>query len=485
MQPETDLINQRLKKLEELKKQGVEVYPYRFDKKHRAKQILEKYKKLKKEEKTKDKVAIAGRIVLLREIGKASFAHVQDETGKIQFYIREDEVGNENYHLFKKLDLGDIVGIEGTVFSTKTGEITVWVTKLTLLAKAIRPMPEKWHGLKDVEIRYRKRYLDLIANPEVREIFRKRSEVIDAFREFLKSNEFLEVDTPVLQPVYGGANARPFKTFLHDLKIDTYLRISDELYLKRLIIGGFEKVFEIGKDFRNESIDRSHNPEFTMMECYATYWDYNDVMDFMEDLVVFVAKKVFGTTKFEYQSHKIDFKKPWSRLTMIDAIKKYAKIDVKKMSDDEIQNTIRNYNIEYNGDYNRGIAIERIFEDLVEDKLIDPVFITDHPKESTPLCKAKRGNPDLVERFEPFCCAMEIGNAYSELNDPQHQRKTLVEQSKIRTADEAHPIDEEFIEAMEYGMPPTGGLGIGIDRLVMIMLNQPSIRDIILFPFMK
>lgn len=485
MQPEKDLINQRLKKLEDLKKLGVEVYPYKFGKKHGARDILEKYSKLKKEEKTKDKVILAGRIMLLREMGKASFAHIQDETGKIQFYIREDEVGQQAYAVFKKLDLGDIVGIEGTIFSTKTGEISVWVKKLMLLAKAVRPLPEKWHGLKDVEIRYRKRYLDLIANPEVREVFRKRSQVIDAFREFLKAKSFLEVDTPILQPVYGGANARPFRSFLHDLKQDIYLRISDELYLKRLIIGGYERVFEIGKDFRNESIDRSHNPEFTMMECYAAYWDYNDMMEFTEDLVVYVAKKVFGTKKFEYQGHKIDFKKPWPRITMVDAIRKYAKIDVEKLDDGEMQNILRNYNIDYEGDYSRGIAIERIFEDLVEDALIDPVFIIDHPKESTPLCKAKRGNPALIERFEPFCCAMEIGNAYSELNDPQVQRKTLEEQAKLKIAEEAHPMDEDFIEAMEYGMPPTGGLGIGIDRIMMIMTNNPSIRDVILFPFMK
>ncbi|MEK6860781.1 MAG: lysine--tRNA ligase [Nanoarchaeota archaeon] len=485
MLPEEDLIKQRLKKLEEIRKKGINPYPYKFGHKDHAKDILEKYSKLNKEEKTSDNVAVAGRIVLLRRMGKASFAHIQDQSGRIQFYIREDRVGKEQYELFNLLDLGDIVGVKGTIFRTKMGEISVLCDKLELLAKSIRPLPEKWHGLKDVEARYRKRYLDLISNPEVKEIFFKRSKIINAMREFLDNNKFLEVDTPILQTVYGGANAKPFKTFLHDLKMDVYMRISDELYLKRLIIGGFERVYEIGRDFRNESIDRTHNPEFTMMECYATYWDYNDMMEFTEDMTIYMAKKILGKTEFEYQGVKINLKKPWKKITLIDALKEYAKIDVNKLSDEEIQDLIREKNIKYEGEYNKGLAIDAVFKELVESKLIQPIFILDHPKETTPLCKLKRGNDVLVERFEPFIFGMEIGNAYSELNDPVIQKQLFEMQKKLLNKDEAHPVDTDFIEAMEYGMPPMGGLGIGLDRIVMLFLNQPSIRDVILFPFMK
>lgn len=485
MQPEEELIKQRLKKLEEIRKKGINPYPYRFEHKNHAKDILEKYSKLKKEEKTKDKVSIAGRIALLRNMGKASFVHIQDQTGRIQFYIREDSVGKEQYELFNLLDLGDIVGVQGTIFRTKLGEISVWCDKIELLSKAVRPLPEKWHGLKDVEARYRKRYLDLISNPEIKEIFIKRSKMINSMREFLDNNGFLEVDTPILQTVYGGANARPFKTFLHELKMDVYMRISDELYLKRLVIGGFERVYEIGRDFRNESIDRTHNPEFTMMECYAAYWDYNDMMNFTEDLVIHMAKNILGKTEFEYQGNKINLKKPWKRITLCDALKEYAKIDINKYSDKEIQDLIRDKNIKYEGSYSRGLAIDAIFKGLVENKLIQPIFILDHPKETTPLCKPKRGNDILVERFEPFIFGMEIGNAYSELNDPILQKQFFEMQKKLFQKDEAHPLDIDFIEAMEYGMPPMGGLGIGIDRLVMLFLNQSSIRDVILFPFMK
>ena len=486
MRPENDLITQRLKKLKELRDMGVNPYPYTFDQTHHAHGILHNYKNLAKEEKTTDFVSIAGRIMTLRDMGKASFVTIQDGTGKVQAYIRQDYVG-EQYAIFKKLDLGDIIGVKGTVFRTKMGEITVAATDITLLTKSVRPLPEKWHGLKDIETRYRKRYLDLISNPEVKEIFKKRAAIIDALREYLKQHTFLEVDTPVLQPIYGGANARPFTSFLHDLKMDVYLRISDELYLKRLIVGGYERVFEIGKNFRNESIDKTHNPEFTMMECYAAYWDYNDVMNFVEDCYTHIAKKVFGTTKFEYQGNILEFKKPWRRITMIDSIKEYANVDVSKMSDEELQNTLRNYNIEYEGDFSWGLGVQSLFEELVEDKLIQPTFITDHPVESTPLCKEKRGDKRLVERFEPFCCGMEIGNAYSELNDPYVQRKLLEREEAAleKGNEEANPVDEDFLESIEYGMPPTGGLGLGIDRMIMLMTNNPSIRDVILFPFMK
>ncbi len=486
MHPTNEYFQMRKKKLDDLREHGIEPYPYSYDRTHTATALLEKYHKIAKGEKDTKTVAVAGRIMTLRPMGKAGFAHVQDHTGQIQVYIREDIVGKDQYFIFQRLDLGDIVGVKGHVFRTKLGEVSLWVEEFTLLAKSLRPLPEKWHGLKDMELRYRYRYLDLIANPEVKKIFETRSKIIDAMREFLKSKGFLEVDTPVLQPLYGGANARPFTTFLHDLKMDVYLRISDELYLKRLVIGGFDKVFEMGKVFRNESIDRSHNPEFTMMECYWAYADYEDMMELTEDLFVFLAQKVLGTTSITYQGQKIDLKKPWKRMTMKDAIKHHAKIDVDTLNDEELQEVLRNYNVEYEGEYHRGIAIELLFEELVEDKLIQPVFITDHPKESTPLCKPKRGSKDLIERFEPYITGMEFGNAYSELNDPLLQRTFFEQQAEFRTTkEEIHPVDEDFLKAVEHGMPPMGGLGIGIDRMVMLLTNSASIRDVLLFPFMK
>jgi lysyl-tRNA synthetase class 2 len=486
MEPGDEYREQRLKKLQELRDKGVDVYPYSYDRTDVAADVLKKYEKLNKGDKDTKRVSIAGRVMTYRPMGKAGFAHVQDQSGQLQIYVREDTVGEKGFLIFQKLDLGDIIGVKGHVFRTKTGEISIWAEELTFLTKGLRPLPEKWHGLKDMELRYRHRHLDLITNPDVRKTFEARSKMIDVVREYLKGRGFLEVDTPILQPLYGGANARPFTTFLHDLKMDLYLRISDELYLKRLMIGGFEKVFEIGRDFRNESIDRSHNPEFTMMECYWAYVDYTKMMELMEDMVETMAKKVFGTTSFTYQGKKIEVKKPWTRITMKDAIKQHAKIDVDKMDDEELQTVMRNYNVEMEGDYCRGIAIELLFEELVENKLVQPTFIIDYPKESTALCKPKRGSKELIERFEAFMCGMEIGNAYSELNDPILQRKTFEDQAKMKECDdEAHPIDHEFVQAMEYGMPPMGGLGVGIDRLVMLLTDSASIRDVILFPFMK
>jgi lysyl-tRNA synthetase class 2 len=482
-----EYMEQRVKKLNELRDAGIEVYPHSYDKKNDSVDILENHDKLKSGEETKTKVSIAGRLMTLRSMGKAGFGHVQDGKGRIQIYVRKDELNEKDFEVFKKSDLGDIVGVKGFVFKTKKGEVSIRAKEFVLLSKCIRPLPEKWHGLKDKEVRYRKRYLDLITNPEVKKTFVMRSKMIDAIREFLIKKNFLEVDTPILQPIYGGASARPFKSFLNELKMDVYMRISNELYLKRLIVGGFEKVFEFAKDFRNEGIDKTHNPEFLQMECYWSYADYEDVMKLTEELYSFVAKKVFGTTKFEWQGKKFDVKAPWRRMTMEQALKKYVSIDVDKMDDSQLKETMRGYNVEYEGDWSRGLGITLLFEELVEDKLIDPVFIIDHPKESTPLCKAKRGNVDLIERFEPYICGMEIGNAYSELNDPILQRKLLEDQAKqLRSGDEeAHPMDEDFVESMEYAMPPTGGLGLGIDRMVMLMTDSPSIRDVILFPFMK
>lgn len=486
MQPEELLIKQREQKLQAIRNLNIEPYPYSFDQKDFAQDILNKFKKLKKEEKTKKSVSIAGRIMSLRVMGKASFGHIQDQSAKIQFYIRQDQVKNQ-YQLFKNLDIGDIVGIKGTVFRTKLGEISVWVKNITLLAKSLRPMPEKWHGLQDTEIRYRQRYLDLIVNPQIKEVFIKRTKIIDAVREFMNKKGFLEVETPVLQLIYGGANARPFKTHLNALNMELFLRISNEIYLKKLIVGGFERVYEFSKDFRNEGIDRTHNPEFMLMECYQAYVDYNTIADLTQDLFIYVAKKVLGTTKINYQGIIINLKKPWKTLTMIQSIKQYAKIDVTKLDDNKIKEILKKHKIDLKGEYVRGLAIASIFEELVQPRLIQPIFITDHPKETTPLCKIKRGNPDLIERFEPIINGWEVGNAYSELNDPKTQRSLLETQAKsLRAGDkEAHPMDEDFIKALEYAMPPTGGLGIGIDRMVMLFTNSQSIRDVMLFPFMK
>ncbi|MDD5254293.1 MAG: lysine--tRNA ligase [Candidatus Nanoarchaeia archaeon] len=487
MEETNDLIKQRKEKLNALREEGINPYPYFFKKTHSTLQISEENKDLEKETRTKKHVAVAGRIMTLRIMGKASFAHIQDDSGQIQFYIREDDVGKEIYKIFKKVDLGDIVGIKGTIFKTKMGELSVYAEEFEILAKSLRPLPEKFHGLKDIEIKYRQRYLDLISNKEVKDTFVKRTEIIKSLREFLDNKGFLEVETPVLQRVYGGANARPFKSFLHDLKMDVYMRVSDELYLKRLVTGGFEKVYEIGKDFRNESVDRTHNPEFTQMECYWTYVDYNDMMNLVEEMIESIAKKVLGTTKIEYQGHKINLKAPWKRITVKDAIKKYANINVDEYNNEEMKELLRSYNIEYEGDYSRGLAITLLFEELVEDKLVDPVFVIDYPKEASPLCKIHRKHDDLIEKFEPYIAGMELGNGYTELNDPEIQKELLEEQAKELRAgsEDAHPMDEDFVKSVEFGMPPMGGFGLGVDRLIMILTDSVSIRDVILFPFMK
>ncbi len=482
-----EYIRNRLLKAEKLRERGIEPYPYAFDQKDHAAAITEAYQKLKEGEETKKVVSVAGRIMTFRPMGKAGFAHLMDQTGKIQIYAAQDLVSEKDFFAFNKTDLGDIVGIKGTVFKTKKGEITVKAHSYTMLCKCIRPLPEKWHGLKDVEIRYRKRYLDLVANPQVKDVFIKRFEMIRAMREFLEKQGFIEIETPILQSLYGGASARPFKSFLHDLKMDVYLRISDELYLKRLIVGGFEKVYEIGRVFRNESIDRTHNPEFTMMECYWAYADYHDMMNMTEQMWEHIAKKVFGRTTFTYQGKTFDLKTPWKRMTMKEALKIHANIDVDKLHDHDIQDLLTTHNIDYEGDFTRGLGIQLLFEELVEDKLVGPVFILDHPRESTPLCKKKRGDDALIERLEPYLCGMEVGNAYSELNDPLVQKKLLEEQARQLRAgnEEAHPYDADFIEALEVGMPPTAGLGVGIDRMAMLLTDSPSIRDVLAFPFMK
>jgi lysyl-tRNA synthetase class 2 len=477
----------QLKELEEIRKMGFEPYPYKFDRTNYIGEVIEKYSKIKAGEKIEDvKLSVAGRIKSKRHHGKLSFAHIEDSSGLIQAFIGADNVSEKEYELFSKLGIGDIIGVEGGIIKTVKGELSVLVKKLTLLAKALRTLPSQWYGLKDVEIRYRQRYVDLIMNPEVRKTFVIRTKIIDTMREFLNKKGFLEVETPILQPIYGGAAAKPFKTILNELKMEVYLRTADELYLKRLIVGGFDGVYEFAKDFRNEAIDLKHNPEFTMLEIYKTYIDYFGVMDLFEELIKYVAEKVLGTTKIEYQGQKIDLAK-WERITMIDAIKKYLGEDVSKMSVEDLRKIAKKHNAEISDDMTRGELINALFESC-DKKIINPTILMDYPKETVPLCKLKRGNPELIERFEPYIFGMELGNAYSELNDPILQKKLLEEQVKMRKkVDEpwTGAMDEDFIRAMEYGMPPMGGIGIGIDRLIMILTNSNSIKDVILFPFMK
>src|SRR3989344_5146723 len=464
MSREDQIIGERLRKIDELRKQGINPYPHKFDRKNSSSQILKS--------KLGTKVVVAGRIMTKRDIGKIIFANLRDHTGDVQIVLQEGETQEKVKDLFKKyVDVGDFVGIEGKVFKTKTKQISILVDKLTILSKSILPLPEKFHGLQDKEERYRKRYLDLIMNPEVRQVFEKRTKILKAIREFMDSKGFEEVDTPYLQGVYGGANARPFKT-----------------HLNTLIVGGYDRVYTIARNFRNEGVDRWHNPEFTMMEVYAAYWDYNDMMELVEDLFVYVAKKVNGSTKITFRGKDVDFKKPWKRMTMAEAIKKYAGIDVLKMSEKELKTYVEKNNIEKKGE-SWGWYVQSVFEHLCEEKLEQPTFILDHPLETTPLCKLHRNDKlcRLIERFEPYCMGAELANAYSELNNPILQRELLEEQEKMlaKGNEEANPYDEDFVNALEIGMTPTGGLGIGIDRMIMLLTGQESIRDVLLFPFMK
>lgn len=483
---ESSVITDRYKKLEEIRKKGVNPYPYSFDKKNNSQEILEKNMHLKPGDMTTEHVSIAGRLMAIRKMGKIAFAHLQDETGKMQILLKADDDLN-NFELFKLFDIGDIVGVEGVVFKTKTGETTIEVKKLQLLCKSLYPLPEKYHGIQDPELKYRRRYLDLIMDPEKKNVFIARAKIISAIREFLDKKGFVEVETPVLQPIYGGANAKPFVTHHNALDFDMYLRVAPELYLKRLVVGGFEKVYEICKNFRNEGMDKTHNPEFTMLEFYWAYADYNEIMRVFEELYSFVAKKVLGTTVVEYQGKKIDFKTPWKRISVADALKEHADIDVETMPDVELKDLVNTYNLQIEGDLTGGAIITALFEELVESKLTQPTFITDPPCEVCPLIKVNRKNPALVERGEPFANGWEMGAVYSELNDPVDQKKRLLEQAeKLRAGfEEAHPMDEDFVRAIEFGMPPCGGIGLGIDRMVMLLTNSATIRDVMFFPTMK
>jgi len=494
MQNENQLIKARKEKLEKLIEMGVNPYPSKAERTHLIGDILTEPEKFIKEE---INVEIVGRIRSLRKMGKVSFFHIEDKSGKIQIYIRKDDVGENNYTIFKQCNLGDFVNVFGKVFYTQTGELSIHTDKFSFLSKSIRPLPivkeREEEGKKVVydqfvgkELRYRKRYLDLLLNPEVKETFITRSKIIKMMREFLDKRDFIEVETPILQPLYGGAAAQPFITKHNKLDMDLYLRIADELYLKRLIIGGFEKVYEVCKDFRNEGMDRTHNPEFTQIELYQAYADYNDIMNLVEEMLTEIAKEICGTHKFEYDGNKIDLTKPWKRASIISLIKEYVKIDIKKMSLEEMLKFCKQNEIELEVK-TYGKVIDEIFKQFVEPNLIQPTFVIDYPKEISPLAKSKPDNPNIVERFEIFIGGLEIGNAFTELNDPIDQRARLEDQAEKRKLGDfsANQVDEDFLEAMEYGMPPTGGLGLGVDRIVMLFTNSHSIKDVIFFPQMR
>lgn len=479
-----ELIKIRHQKLKDLKEKGMD--PFKIEKvnvTHYSREIIEKFDEL-----DGDVVTIAGRIMAKRGHGKASFIHIQDKDGRIQSYVRQDRIGEELYEIFKTFDIGDIVEITGEVFKTKKGEETVKADNLRLLSKSLQVLPEKYHGLKDQDLRYRQRYVDMIMNPEVKETFKTRSKIINAFREYLNERDYIEVETPILSTIAGGANAKPFVTHHNTLDLDMYLRIATELPLKRLTVGGMDRVYEIGRLFRNEGMSVKHNPEFTTIELYEAYADYNDMMEITENIISYAAKKALGTTKVQYGDREIDFTPPWPRISMVDACKQYAGVDFDEIkTDQEAHEAAKKLHIPVEKGMKKGHIINEVFEEYVEDHLIQPTFITNHPVEVSPLAKRNPDNPELTNRFEAFANGWEIANAFSELNDPIDQRERFEEQAAKRDSgdDEAHMLDEDFLNALEVGLPPTGGLGIGIDRLVMLLTNAPSIRDVILFPTMK
>jgi len=470
----------RLEKLTKIKSEtGL---PYRFDRTHTNIEIINNFDELSN---TKQIVKVAGRLIAKREHGKTKFGHLQDQTEKIQVYFRKDFLADA----FDKLDLvdiGDLLGIEGEVFKTHTNEITIVVKSYMVLNKSLHPLPEKWHGLKDVEIKYRQRYLDLIANPDSKKVLLNRSNVLKLLRRFFDNKGFIEFETPILQPIYGGAAAKPFETFYNVLEEKMFLRISDELYLKRLIIGGIEKVYEIGKDFRNEGLDRFHNPEFTQLECYEAYKDYNDMMNLVEELMRFLCTELYETAQIKFGERELDFSKNWQRLKFCDALSEKTGLDILTADPKQIEQKAIELGVLDKSAYPRPTLsklLDKLFSQLVQKDIVEPTFVIDYPKITTPLARNHRDNPLLVERFEPIICGIEIGNAFSELNDPIEQRKRFEEQ--LKQQEEFATLDEDFIKALEYGMPPTAGLGLGIDRIVMILTNSDSIRDVIPFPQLK
>lgn len=477
------IIESKMEKVSEIRELGLEPFGRKYDKQHNVDYILNSY-----EENCETVFKTAGRIMSYRRQGKNGFGHIEDLSGKMQYYVKKDEIGEEAYELYKKVGVGDFLGIEGILFKTSTGEITLRVKKFEILTKNIRPLPEKFHGLTDVETRYRQRYIDLIMNREVKDTFIMRSKIINQIRIFLQNKGFLEVETPMMHPILGGASAKPFVTHHNTLDMELYLRIAPELYLKKLIVGGYEKVFELNRSFRNEGISTRHNPEFTMMELYQAYADYNDMMDLTEELISSLVMSLHGKDALPYEDEIINYAKPWKRITIKDAIKEHTGYDFNTITTlEETREIAKKLGIQVDEKASYYKLIIEIFEAKVEEKLIQPTFITEYPKEISPLAKLKKDSTDYVDRFELFIYGRELGNAYSELNDPVDQKERFEEQVKAREEgdEEAQMMDMDFVTALEYGLPPTGGLGIGIDRLVMLLTNSSSIRDVLLFPHMR
>ncbi|MFA4967056.1 MAG: lysine--tRNA ligase [Candidatus Margulisiibacteriota bacterium] len=483
----SELLKVRRDKLEDFKKSGFDPYPYKYERTHTSAEILKQFEGLKGEEESPEQVSVAGRVMAKRGHGKAFFMHLMDGWGRVQVYAKLDVLGKDKYEHFEKLDMGDFIGVKGKIFRTRTGELTVRVSGWTLLSKSLHPMPEKWHGLQDKELRYRERYVDLMVNPETKEVFLKRIKIVSAIRKFLESRGFLEVETPILNVMQGGAAARPFESYHDALDMPLFMRIAPELYLKRLLVGGFEKIFEMGRVFRNEGISYKHNPEYTMLEIYEAYADYHDIMKLTEEMVLSAIKDISSDLKIEFKGEMIDFTLPWRRIPLFQALKEYGGVDIEGKSDEEIRKAAKSKGIEGYEEIGIGKIINVLYDKLVEPNLRQPTFIIDYPIETSPLAKKKRDNPKLVERFELIVAGMELANAFSELNDPMDQRERLKKQSELKAAgdEEAESMDEDFLRALEYGMPPAGGLGIGIDRLVMLLTNSPSIRDVIFFPHMR
>jgi lysyl-tRNA synthetase class 2 len=484
------IIDQRRQKLLELRRQGIDPFYNRYTPSHSIAQVREQYESLSgpELEQLGGTFRLAGRIMLVREFGKATFCHIQDGSDRLQVYVQRQVVGEEAFSWFKKLDLGDILGVEGTLFRTRTGELTLSVQHFVLLTKSLLPLPEKYHGLTDVESRYRQRYLDLLVNPEVRQVFARRAAIISLMRQFLESRGFLEVETPMMQPIPGGATARPFVTHHHALDMDLYLRIAPELYLKRLVIGGFERVFELNRNFRNEGLSTLHNPEFTMLEFYQAYATYEDLMVLTEELVCFISQNLLGGLRLTYQGQEIDLTPPWRRLDLRESLTELGGIPAEKVRDPQVLLTLaRKEGVDLRPGEGYGRALTKLFDLLVEAKLQQPTFIIGYPTETSPLSRSNDDNPEVVDRFELFIAGREMANAFSELNDPEDQRRRFEKQMQAREAgdQEAQMLDEDFLTALEHGMPPTAGEGIGIDRLVMLFTDSPSIRDVILFPQLR